>query len=72
MMKSAQTKTTVDIFHKIENIENEVKDLKLSILKDLSPSGEKVISLKGILQGVAITEQDIAGSKKALFSSVKL
>jgi len=38
---------TADILHKIENIEKEVMDLKLSILKDLSPSGKKVISLKG-------------------------
>ena len=70
-MKYAQIKTTSDILHKIENIENEVKELKLTILKDLSPSGKKVISLKGILKGVAITEQDIASAKK-LFSNVKL
>jgi hypothetical protein len=30
-----------------------------------------VISLKGILKGVTITEQDIATAKKALSSSVK-
>jgi hypothetical protein len=71
-MKFAQKKTTPDILHKIENIEKEVKDLKLSILKDLSPSGKKVISLKGILKGVTITEQDISAAKKTLFSSVKL
>ncbi len=71
-MKYAQKKTTPDILHRIENIEKEVKDLKLSILRDLSPSGKKVISLKGILKGVTITDQDIAAAKKTLFSSVKL
>ncbi len=65
-MKFAQKKTTPDILHKIENIEKEVKDLKLSILKDLSPSGKKVLSLKGILKGITITEQDIAAAKKSL------
>ena len=71
-MKYAQKKTTPDILHRIENIEKEVKDLKLSILKDLSPSGKKVISLKGILKGVTITEQDIAAAKKSLSSSIKI
>jgi len=48
-MKHAPSKTPADILHKIENIEKEVLDLKLSILKDLSPSGKKVVSLKGLL-----------------------
>jgi hypothetical protein len=71
-MKYAKAKTTADILQKIESIEKEVKDLKLCVLKDLSPSGKKVISLKGILKGVTITDQDIAAAKKNLFSSVKL
>ena len=49
-MKHVPSITTADILHKIENIEKEVMNLKLSILKDLSPSGKKVISLKGILK----------------------
>jgi hypothetical protein len=71
-MKHTSPKTTADILHKIENIEKEVFDLKLSILKDLSPSGEKVISLKGILKGVDISEQDIASAKKSLYNSTVL
>ena len=71
-MKHVPSITTVDILHKIENIEKEVMDLKLSILKDLSPSGKKVISLKGILKGVNITEQEIASAKKSLYSSTKM
>ena len=71
-MKHAPSKTTADILHKIQNIEKEVLDLKLSVLKDLSPSGKKIISLKGILKGVDITEQDIATAKKSLYSSTEL
>ncbi len=71
-MKHTSPKTTADILHKIENIEKEVFDLKVSILKDLSPSGKKIISLKGILKGVDITEQDVTAAKKALYSSTEL
>jgi len=46
-------------------------DLKLSVLKKMSPSGQQVISLKGILKGVSITEQDIAAAKKSLYSKVQ-
>ena len=58
-MKSAILKDTMDVLHKIEVIEEEVSDLKLSILKKLAPSKENVISLKGILKGVKISEEDI-------------
>jgi hypothetical protein len=42
-MKHVPFITTAGILHKIENIEKEVMDLKLSILKDLSPSSKKGI-----------------------------
>ena len=71
-MKHASSKTSADILHEIENIEKEVFELKLSILKDLSPSGKKVISLKGILKGVDISEKDIASAKKSFYSSTGL
>jgi len=65
-MKYAQVKSTAAILHKIENIEKEVLDLKLSILKDISPAKKSVISLKGIIKGVNITEEEIASAKKSL------
>lgn len=71
-MKYAQTKSTAAILHRIETIEKEVSTLKLSILKDISPSQKNVISLKGILKGVIITEKDIAFAKKSLFSTQDL
>ena len=67
-MKQAALKSTPDILHKIEAIEKEVMDLKLSVLKKLTPTGKKVISLKGILKGVDVTEADISAAKKALYS----
>ena len=72
VMKHAPAKSTVKMLQKIETIEKQVMDLKLSVLKKLTPSGRKVISLKGILKGVEITEQDIATAKKSLYSKVRL
>jgi hypothetical protein len=59
------------MLHKIETIEKEFMDLKLSVLQKLTPSGQKVISLKGILKGVMITDHDIANAKKSLYSKVR-
>ena len=58
-MQHAVAKSTIDMLHQIENIEKEIINLKLTVLKELTPTGKKVISLKGILKGVEITEQDI-------------
>lgn len=65
-MKHPAAKVTADMLHKIETIEKEVMNLKLSVLKKLTPSKQKVISLKGILKGVEIAEQDIISAKKSL------
>ena len=71
-MKQAAVKSTVDMLHKIQTIEKEVMGLKLSVLKKLTPSGQNVISLKGILKGTEITVQDINMAKKSLYSKVGL
>jgi hypothetical protein len=60
------------MLQKIEAIEKEVKDLKLSILKKLAPTGKKVVSLKGILKGIEVTDEDINSAKKSLYSKVGL
>jgi hypothetical protein len=44
--------------------------LKLTLLKNLTPTGRKIISLKGILKGVVITEEDIFSAKKSLYSKI--
>ncbi len=71
-MKHAAAKNTVDILHKIKAIEKEVMDLKLSILKNLTPTGKKIISVKGILKGVNITDENITSAKKSLYSKIKI
>lgn len=71
-MKQAAIKSTVDMLQKIETIEKEVMDLKVSVLKKLAPTGKKVISLKGILKNVDITEDDIASAKKSLYNKIGL
>lgn len=71
-MKHAATKSTVDMLHKIEAIEKEIMGLKLSVLKKLTPTRQNVVSLKGILKNVEISEQDINTAKKSLYSKVGL
>lgn len=68
--KQTITKSTADMLQKIEAIEKEVIDLKVYVLKKLAPTGKKVISLKGILKGVEITDKDINSAKRSLYSKV--
>lgn len=69
-MKQAALNGTIDMLHKIETIEKEIVDLKLTVLKKLTPTGKKIISLKGILKGVDITDEDVAFAKKSLYSKI--
>lgn len=46
-MKQAALKSTADVLHKIEDIEKEVMNLKLYVLKKLAPSGKKVKQTNG-------------------------
>ena len=69
-MKRSAAKNTAEILRKIENIEKEVMVLKLTLLKNLPPSGKKLISLKGILKGIEVTEEDIFSAKKSLYSKI--
>ena len=71
-MKQATAKNTVDMLHKIETIEKEVMGLKLSVLKKLTPTGRKTISLKGIFKGIDITDKDISSAKKSLYSDFSI
>lgn len=71
-MKQAVVKNAVDMLHKIESIEKEIMNLKLSVLKKLTPSGKKVIKLKGILKGVDITNEDITSAKDSLYGKIEI
>jgi hypothetical protein len=72
LMKHLATKDTVALLHKIESIEKEVSSLKLSVLKKLTPTGKKAVTLKGILKDLDISEKDIAAAKKSLYSEKRM
>ncbi|NTW16583.1 MAG: hypothetical protein HGA41_03880 [Syntrophaceae bacterium] len=72
-MKQSITPDTLSDFSKITldkivAIEKDVMALKLSIIKKLSPTGKKVIKLKGILKSADITDEDIDLAKNALYN----
>lgn len=69
-MKQATLKNTGEILRKIVTIEKEIFNLRLSVLKKLTPSPRKVVSLKGVLKNVDISDEDIRQSKKTLYSKV--
>ena len=67
-MKQAVAENNIDMLHKIEAIEKDIIELKLSVLKSLAPTGKKIIKLKGILKGIEISDKDISLAKKSLYS----
>lgn len=58
-MKQATLKNSGEILHKIETIEIEMFNLRLTVLKKLTPSPKKIVSLKGVLKNVDISDEDI-------------
>ena len=71
-MDKASEKSTAEVLQKIKAIEKEILELKLFVLKDFSPSGKKLVSLKGILKGVEITKADIENAKQSLYSNLQI
>ena len=69
-MKQTALNGAIDLLHKIETIEKEVVDLKLTVLRKLTPTGKKVVSLKGILKGADITDEDVTSAKKSLYGKI--
>ena len=60
----------MDINKKLEMLENEVSDIK-SMLIRLSqfPQDKKIVSLKGLLKGIKVEDEDIEEAKRPLFKS---
>lgn len=56
-----------EIEEKLENIEKEITELKTIILKSGKP--KKKVSLKGILKGVKIEEEDMLEAKQSIFKT---
>ncbi|BBO17493.1 conserved hypothetical protein [Candidatus Brocadia pituitae] len=71
-MKQTALNDTASILRRIEIIEKEVVDLKLSVLKKLTPSVKKIVSLKGIIKGVDISEEDVGQAKKSLYGKPQI
>ena len=69
-MKQATAKNTAEILHKIETIEKEVLNLKLTVLKKITPSPKKIVSLKGVIKDVDVSDEDIRQAKKSLYSKI--
>lgn len=67
-MKIKTPNATAEVFHKIEIIEEKISDLKLSVLKHISPSKKNLVSLKGLLKGIDVSDADIQSAKKLPFS----
>ncbi len=71
-MKQTNIKEPTDLIHKIEAIEDEILDIKFSILKKLSPSKKNLVSLKGIFKDIEISEEEIEEAKKSLYSKIEI
>lgn len=72
VMKENRLNGEIEVLHKIESIEDEVLDLKLSVLKKLTPSKKNVLSLKGILKGVDISDEDVRKAQKELYGKIEI
>ncbi|MDA8078382.1 MAG: hypothetical protein M0Z79_05525 [Nitrospiraceae bacterium] len=71
-MKQTALKEDIDTLSRIASIEQDVAMLKSSILRKATPSGTRLVKLKGIIKGVDITETDINAARSSLYSSVKI
>ncbi len=71
-MKQTIIKESTDLIHKIEIIEDEILDIKFSILKKLTPSKKNLISLKGIFKDIEVSDEEIEEAKKSLYSKIEI
>ncbi len=71
-MKQSAANNASDIIKQIEDIEKDIFSLKLSLLKNLVPTGKKTVKLKGILKGIHVTEEDIRSVQKSLYSTLEI
>ena len=55
------------LYKKLNKIEKQIDVLKLIMAGAMQNKNKKMISLKGLLSGVEISESDISESKKSLF-----
>ena len=68
-MSNQATLTKAEYQQKLEKLEKEVIKLKKESVLGFT---SKIISLKGIIKGIEISEKEIAGAKKSLFKEIKI
>ena len=71
-MKQMTLNKDYDLLAKIEFIEKEIKDLKSTVLKKHYPARKKVITLRGIIKGIDISDKDISFAKRSLSSKMEI
>lgn len=71
-MKQMTIETNRGVLTKIESIEKEIMELKLAVLKQHYPFPKKLITLRGIIKGIDISDKDIAFAKKSLNSKMEI
>jgi hypothetical protein len=63
---------TANILLKIKAVEKDIMELKLTVLKSLTPSHKRIVSLKGIMKDVDVSDKDISSAKKSLYGKIKV
>ncbi len=58
------------IYEKLEAIEKEIAELKNAFISSISMPPKRLVSLKGILKGMRVSEDEIEKAKKAPFKAV--
>lgn len=71
-MKHSAAEDYLHMLHKIEALEKEVLEIKLSLLQETTPAHGKIVKLRGILKGVDITDKEITAAQKKLSGKVKI
>ena len=71
-MKSVTLKNDHDLLAKIELIEKEIKELKSTVLKQHYPPHKKLVTLRGIIKGIDISDKDISLAKKSLKGKMEI
>jgi hypothetical protein len=71
-MKQAVAHDAFELLGKLDAVQKDMTALKLSLLKKLAPSKEKVVKLRGVLKDVDISEMDIADAQKSLYGKIEI
>jgi hypothetical protein len=57
------------VSEKLDAVQKDLDFLKLNLAKSLQTQPKKLVSLKGILKGLKVDDEDIKRAKKSLFKT---